>query len=230
LVVTGSEPVAERVEDEPCWDALAGLLDWSVGTVPAVLLSCLAAHAALTRFDGLARVRLAAKCTGLFPQEVAAGSPLGDGIPTSVPIPHSRWNAVDTAAVAAAGWEVVMEGEASGWTVASRRQDGTDLVLVQGHPEYGPTSLLREYHRDVRRYLLGEQDGLPCLPVGCVHPDDAADVEALQAALVAGDRDPALLESFPFDEAADRVSWPWRDAAVRLYRNWVRGARGERSD
>jgi homoserine O-succinyltransferase/O-acetyltransferase len=36
---------------------------------------------------------------------------------------------------------------------------------------------------------------------------------------VGGERDPALVAAFPFDEVGARAPWRWRGAAVRLYAN-----------
>src|SRR5262249_1686718 len=58
LVVTGSNPIESRIEDEPYWSDLHGLLKWGSENVPAMLLSCLSAHAALGVFDGVERTSL----------------------------------------------------------------------------------------------------------------------------------------------------------------------------
>jgi homoserine O-succinyltransferase/O-acetyltransferase len=50
LVVTGSNPIESRIEDEPYWSDLHGLLKWSSENVQAMVLSCLSAHAALGVF------------------------------------------------------------------------------------------------------------------------------------------------------------------------------------
>src|SRR5665213_725231 len=70
LIVTGSNPIEMRIEDELYWPDLAVLLSWARERVSSVLLSCLSAHAALAVFDGASRIRLAAKCTGVFSQNV----------------------------------------------------------------------------------------------------------------------------------------------------------------
>src|SRR5580693_3175346 len=46
MVVTGSNPIESRIEDEPYWSDLCGLLRWGSENVPAMVLSCLSAHAA----------------------------------------------------------------------------------------------------------------------------------------------------------------------------------------
>ena len=171
LIVTGSNPLAPRIEDEPYWEDLAALLSWGRGHVPSMLLSCLSAHAALAVFDGIERTTLDAKCTGVFPQQ-AHSHPLTAGLGPSIVLPHSRLNTVGLDEVRAAGYEVALESEAVGWSVDHQVAHGSEVVLVQGHPEYDPSSLLREYRRDARRYVRHERDDVPCLPLHCVAPDD----------------------------------------------------------
>jgi homoserine O-succinyltransferase len=223
LIVTGSNPLEPRIEDEPYWDELSGLLSWAAERVPSTLLSCLSAHAGLAVFDGIERTTLPAKLTGVFVQQADPGHPLASGLGPEVVLPHSRLNAVPTEAVLAAGYDVAVGSEAVGWSVITRSDGHSEVVLVQGHPEYDPSSLLREYHRDVRRYVLGERVDEPCLPVDCVAPADRSRLRSLHDRIVGGERDPALVESFPFDEIGDRADWRWRETAVRLYTNWMAG-------
>src|ERR1700760_2344843 len=94
LVVTGSNPIESRIEDEPYCSDLHGLLKWSSENVQAMVLSCLSAHAALAVFDGVERTTLPAKCTGVFAQDADRTHPLVTGLYGSVVLPHSRLNAV----------------------------------------------------------------------------------------------------------------------------------------
>jgi homoserine O-succinyltransferase/O-acetyltransferase len=222
LIVTGSNPLAAHIEDEPYWEDLAGLLSWGRGQVRSMLLSCLSAHAALAVFDGIERTTLDAKCTGVFPQQVRS-HPLAEGLGSAIVLPHSRLNTVAVDKVLAAGYQVALESEAVGWSVIARSTAGSEVVLVQGHPEYDPSSLLREYHRDARRYVLGERDDVPCLPLHCVAPGDWDQLRALHERIIGGERVPALVEAFPFDEVGARADWPWRDTATGLYANWMAG-------
>jgi homoserine O-succinyltransferase len=223
LVVTGSNPLEPRIEDEPYWADLVDLLSWGSEVVPAMLLSCLSAHAALTHFDGIERQRLTSKCTGVFLQLVDQAHPLAAGLEAEVCLPHSRTSTVPQAVLRRAGYHIAVQSEPVGWSVATRRVGESNLVLVQGHPEYDPSSLLREYHRDARRFVLGERDEAPCLPFHCVAPEDWEQLEGLHQAIIGGARDPALLESYPFDEVGARASWPWHATATRLYANWLAG-------
>ena len=102
-----------------------------------------------------------------------------------VPIPHSRVNDVPEAALIDAGYRIVVGTGSSGagWSVAARQQGDALFVLCQGHPEYGTLSLLREYRRDVRRYLFGRGAvPYPRLPEGYLGEDAVDDLDGLRAA------------------------------------------------
>ncbi|MEB4210065.1 homoserine O-acetyltransferase/O-succinyltransferase family protein [Mycobacterium sp. 94-17] len=219
LVVTGSNPVESRIEDEPYWSELCSLLRWGSETVPAMLLSCLAAHAALAVFDGLERITLPAKCAGVFAQQADPTHPLTAGLRGPAVLPHSRLNAVPVAEVTAAGYAVAWQSEEVGWSVATKTVCRSQVVLAQSHPEYDPSSLVREYHRDLRRYAGHERDELPCLPTDCVEGPDWEELRLLHKRVIGGERDPSLVAAFPFDEIGARAPWPWRDAALGLYAN-----------
>jgi homoserine O-succinyltransferase/O-acetyltransferase len=219
LVVTGANPIESRIEDEPYWSDLHGLLKWGSENVPAMLLSCLSAHAALAVFDGLERTTLPVKCTGVFAQEADPTHPLTAGLYGSVVLPHSRLNTVPVEAVAEAGYGVALQSDEVGWSVVTKTVGRSEVVLVQAHPEYDPSSLVREYARDVRRYADHERDELPCLPKDCVAGGDWDGLHRLHERVVAGERDADLVDAFPFDEVGDRAPWPWRGAALRLYTN-----------
>jgi homoserine O-succinyltransferase len=223
LIISGSNPVEMDVRDEPYWDEMVTLLTWASGNVPSVLASCLAAHAALLVFDGIERLRLPTKCTGVMAQRWEPGHPLTGGLPSDLVLPHSRWNTVPTEQLANAGYDVPVRSEDGDWSVATRVVDRCTLVLMQAHPEYGSTSLLREYHRDARRYAQGERDDIPVLPRNCVAPDDWALLVALHRRITSGERDPDLVASFPFDEVGARATMPWGSGATRLYANWLAG-------
>jgi homoserine O-succinyltransferase len=229
LIVTGSEPIEAAIEDEPYWADLVDLLEWGSEHTSSMLLSCLSAHAALTVFDGVARVQLSAKCTGVFEQQADDAHPLTAGLGSAVVLPHSRQNSVPIKEVCGAGYHVGMHSKAVGWSLVSKVVGRCNVVLVQGHPEYEPASLLGEYRRDVTRYVQRERDAMPCLPLHCAGGEDWERLLCLQQRLEDGERDPALFEAFPFVEAGERAPWPWRNVATRLYANWLAGV-DKRSD
>ena len=219
LVVTGANPIEPRVEDEPYWSELCDLLRWGSENVPAMVLSCLSAHAALRVFDGIERTTLPAKCTGVFAQQADLAHPLAAGFRSPVFLPHSRLNTVAVDAVMHAGYAVALQSREVGWSVATKAVGRSEVVLMQAHPEYDAPSLLREYVRDVRRYVSRERDELPCLPSDCVTGPAWDKLRLLHERVIGGERDPALVAAFPFDEIGARAPWPWRGAALRLFAN-----------
>jgi homoserine O-succinyltransferase len=134
-------------------------------------------------------------------------------------LPHSRLNAVPAETVADAGYAVAMHSEEVGWSVVTKAVGISQVVLFQAHPEYDPSSLVREYGRDVRRYAAREHDELPCLPRDCVTGPDWDWLRRLHERVVGGERDPALVSAVPFDEIGARAPWRWRGAALCMYAN-----------
>ncbi|MGO8872960.1 MAG: homoserine O-acetyltransferase/O-succinyltransferase family protein [Acidimicrobiales bacterium] len=222
LIVSGANPLERHIEDEPYWSELADLLRWASEHVGSMLASCLAAHATVAVFDGIPREQLTSKCTGVFTQEVDVAHALATGLPGSSVLPHSRRNDVSLAALEDAGYQVTFRSDEEAWSVATGVIGNSSVVLVQGHPEYAPSSLLREYQRDARRYVQHERDQVPCLPARCVGCGDVARLARLHEQVVER-RDPVDVETFPFDEVASRAPWPWRYTATGLYRNWMAG-------
>ncbi len=221
LIVTGSNPIEVNIDDEPYWSDLVEVISWARREVSSTLLSCLSAHAALTVFDGIERTRLSAKCTGVFSHHVNLRQALTNGLEAEILLPHSRWNSVPREALEDAGYDVMIHSEATGWTMASREEDGRRLVLLQGHPEYDPTSLLREYRRDAGRYVRRERDDTPILPFHCVSPEDWESLERIHREIVLGDRDANRFEEIRFNDLGASAPWPWRTLATRLFTNWV---------
>jgi homoserine O-succinyltransferase len=230
LIVTGTEPTQPQMRFEPFWPYLARLLEWAADHVRTTLLSCLASHASILLFDGIERVPLPIKCSGVFNGIVEDSSdPLATGLPEVVPVPHSRVNDVPESALIEAGYRIVVGSRSShpGWSVAAREQGDSLFVLCQGHPEYGTLSLLREYRRDVRRALFGRGAvPYPRLPEGYLAREAVEILTDFAARAQRPWADPReLWASFPYDEIAGTVENTWAAASATLYDNWVRLAR-----
>ncbi|HET9059714.1 MAG TPA: homoserine O-succinyltransferase, partial [Acidimicrobiales bacterium] len=150
--------------------------------------------------------------------------PLTEGV-SELSIPHSRFNEVPEADVVAAGYQVLVRGEGCGWTVAAARRGQCQIMLFQGHPEYGRLTLLREYRRDVRRYLLGTQGSYPNIPPGYL--DHAAQdmLTAFRRKVTDGEFSTTTMSRFPYELVARGVMADWCSPARRLMSNWVRQVR-----
>lgn len=236
LIVTGTEPTQPDMRREPHWPHLARLLEWAAASVPTTLLSCLAAHAALLLFDGIERVPRLFKCSGVF--DGAVSEPLDRlavGLPQVVSFPHSRVNEVPESCLIDAGYRVIIGSEPSGagWTVAARELGQSLFVLCQGHPEYDALSLLREYRRDVRRWLFGcdAKGGIgsnrvmatyPRVPDGYLGPRAVQQLHEFERRATTRDTDPSVLwASFPYHEVAATVKRTWAASAASIYANWL---------
>lgn len=232
LIVTGTEPKQAEMRHEAYWPHLARLLEWAAEFVPTVLLSCLSSHASILLFDGIERRRRQLKCSGVFPGQIMdPADPLAMGLPQHLMVPHSRLNEVPQSALVDAGYRIVVGDAGSGvdWSVAARQRGGSHFVLCQGHPEYDTLSLLREYRRDVRRYLLSKYVygyDYPHLPDGYLSPAAARRLEDFAALATANRHDPRHLWSvFPYRQVADTVQNTWLQGSMTLYANWLSLAR-----
>ena len=163
LIVTGAEPTCEDLTGEPHWAELTALHDWAIDAGVPLVLSCLAAHAAVLHADGIERRRLPDKCFGVFEVDVVGKDPLLRGLPSRWMVPHSRWNGLCEGALRQAGYSVLTRSAEIGVDLFVRRERALNVYL-QGHPEYGPTTLLIDYRRDVRRAAL-TQTRAPLWPV-----------------------------------------------------------------
>jgi homoserine O-succinyltransferase len=134
-------------------------------------------------------------------------------------MPHSRWNELSVAALRAAGY-TLLSWSADAGADAFVRQDRSLMLFFQGHPEYEDTTLLKEYRRDVGRFLNAQQPHYPTLPVGYLSAAATALLDEFRQRALAA-RDPKLLESFPFAQVAADLQSPWRPAAAAIYRNWL---------
>jgi homoserine O-succinyltransferase len=216
LIVTGAEPRAPDLREEPYWDELAALLDWSRARVTSTLLSCLAAHAAVLRADGIARRRLPAKCSGIFAADVVTAHELTEGFRPGRLTPHSRLNGLDEAELAAKGYLTLTRSGLAG--VDMFVKEGASLqVFLQGHPEYDADTLAKEYRRDALRFLRGERPEAPPLPHHYFPETLAARLREFVARASPGE-DPAAL--YP-REALAITAAPWRASSALLFRNWL---------
>jgi homoserine O-succinyltransferase/O-acetyltransferase len=219
LIVTGLEPKAARLADEPYWARLIELLAWAQAETVSSIWSCLAAHAAVQHLNGIMRRRLEQKRFGVFEHSVLAGHPLLEGIAAPLCIPHSRWNELPPAELTAAGYTLLSWSPETG-ADAFVRQTRSLLLFFQGHPEYEPTTLLKEYRRDVGRFVRGQQPHYPTMPRGYFSPATTARLTAFEQRARA-ERSEEVLASFPQLDGDACMGDRWGAAAVQIYRNWL---------
>ena len=221
LIVTGANVTGPRLEDEAFWEPLQQVMTWAFDNVTSVLCSCLATHALLQGFHGVRRRPLLAKRWGVFPHRATRPDhPLLRGTNTRFDVPQSRWNAISSQQMREAGLHVLIESVDGDFHLGTSA-DGFRIVYLQGHPEYDTVSLLKEYKRDVQRYLTGELDAAPPLPQHYLTPTGArlvADhLETALAARALGELPPA----FPEDVVAMDLDNTWTDTGKAIFNNWL---------
>jgi homoserine O-succinyltransferase len=218
LIVTGTEPKQSNLRAEPYWSALAGLFDWIAQDGPSTIFSCLAAHAAVLHFDGIARQRLPHKRFGLFDHRVTGRHALIANMPSTARIAHSRWNEVSRDALVSRGYEILTESPEAGIDLFVKQAHNA-LLFFQGHPEYDPGTLFREYRRDVQRYLAGQQSTYPSLPENYFSKAET-DLLFQFSARAVDERSESLMQEFPLATCNARWNEQPSPAAI-LYRAWL---------
>jgi homoserine O-succinyltransferase len=219
LIVSGTEPRAAALVDEPYWRTLTKLVDWAEQNTISTLWSCLAAHAAVYHLSGIDREKYPKKLSGVFDCARASEHPILANTPQRWCIPHSRSNDVPEKALAAAGYEILSRSPAAGADMFMKQGESLFLFL-QGHPEYDQGSLLREYQRDVARFLRGERDAYPQMPRDYFNAEAAATLAAFRGRALE-QRNIELLKDFPSVDVEGKTARAWRRPAVRIYTNWL---------
>jgi homoserine O-succinyltransferase len=219
LIVTGTEPRAPNLRDEPFWAGLAEVLDWAEENTISTILSCLAAHAAVLHIDGIGRAALDDKRFGVFEQTKVSEHPMLEGAPSRLRFPHSRWNEIKEDALISRGYTILTKSAEAGVDTFAKQRKSL-FIFFQGHPEYEGRTLLGEYRRDIGRFLRGERATYPNMPQGCFNEETVAAFIAFQQEAIS-DRREERLASFPTVLATRILKNTWQSAARRIYRNWL---------
>jgi homoserine O-succinyltransferase len=219
LIVTGTQPRARDLADEPYWASLAKLVDWAEENTKATLWSCLAAHAAVLHLDGIERQPYPDKLSGVYICATSAQHPFAAGFPSRWHVPHSRYNGLPEDALRASGYRLLSRSNRVGADLFIKQRKSL-FVFFQGHPEYDAGALLREYRADIVKFLGGERATYPGMPHNYFDRTMRAALAAFRERAEAA-RSPDLLASLPIGGAVDHRAQPWRRPAVRVYRNWL---------
>lgn len=217
LVVTGAEPRAPVLSDEPYWSTMTKIVDWAEGHTTSTVWSCLAAHAAVLHQDGIKRRRFRQKLSGVFECEKAAEHEFVSGNPPPWCMPHSRYHDLPETELVANGYCVVSRSPEAGADMFVKQRKSLSIYF-QGHPEYDAGALFREYRRDIRAFIARETDFYPDMPRGYFDDQTAADFDAFRTRAIR-DRSTHVVLNFP--EAETKLAHDWHRPAVLMYANWL---------
>ena len=223
LIITGANISNPDFTQEPFWGPLSEVVEWAHEQVTTTLFACLAAHATMLMKYGVHRRRLPDKAWGVFPHRVVdRRHPLVRNINTRFDVPHSRWNEITREQLDDAGLVTLVESaEVGPHLVVS--PDGFRQVFFQGHPEYDIDSLLKEYKREVLRYLHGERADYPPL-VQHYFPEAAQTLLYEYKNHVFQQQDHGRQpDGSDFPEAAvlRLLDNTWADTAKAIFNNWL---------
>jgi len=220
IIVTGTEPRHPDLRQEPYWSALANVFDWAERHTLSTVLSCLAAHAGVLHSDGIPRHRLSDKQFGVFDAARVCEHELTRNLAPVVRFPHSRWNGVEENSLTSCGYTVLTKSAQAGVDVFVKQKRKSLFVHFQGHPEYGAQTLMKEYRRDIRRFLRNERETYPSMPQ-TYFDTTAESVLTDFRDVVLADRREVMMEGFPEGVLVGSVQKTWHSSALGIYRNWL---------
>jgi homoserine O-succinyltransferase len=221
LIITGTNIINPALDQEAFWSPLIEVVRWAEQNVASILCSCLATHGLLHHFHDIRRQHLPRKQWGVFSHRISEPDhPLIRDINTRFDAPHSRFNDISKEQMQEAGLTVLVESAEVGVHMAVS-PDGFRMVYFQGHPEYDAISLLKEFKREVFRYLADELDEPPHFPQHYFSAQGEMVANRLLTACaqskVAGSRQP----DFPEQELMQYIDNTWGDTGKAIVNNWL---------
>jgi homoserine O-succinyltransferase len=217
LIVTGAEPIAATLAEEPYWRELTDIIDWAEANTRSTIWSCLAAHAAVLHLDGIERQRLTAKCSGIYDCARTTDHWLTKDVPSPLKVAHSRLNELRESDLVARGYRVLTASPQAGVDIFARELR-SQFIFFQGHPEYEALSLQREYLRDITRYLAGERDNYPAFPAGYFDIETEIKLAGFERRARAERKLPLSVE---LPALTLRPGFATESAATAIFANWL---------
>jgi homoserine O-succinyltransferase/O-acetyltransferase len=141
------------------------------------------------------------------------------GLSPHLHMPHSRWNSVAEEELTASGYSVLTRTADAGVDTFVKEENSL-FVFFQGHPEYESDTLLREYRRDVGRYLRCEVNTYPLIPRGYFDLSTERSLTALREKAMSC-RNEESLASVTATLEEKKIENTWHSTATRIYRNWL---------
>jgi homoserine O-succinyltransferase len=221
LIITGANVEQTDLTLEAFWQPLKEVVDWAFENVTSTLCSCLTTHAVLESHYGKKRYPLGYKQWGVFSHRVVDRThPLTNDVNTRFDVPHSRYNQIDREQFQSAGLHILVESEEANVHLAVS-PDGFRQVFFQGHPEYDNISLLKEYKREVMRFVDGHRKDYPVFPDNYFDLTSQAILNEYRLRVEHSMADDKPLPNFPEKYLLPLIDNTWRDTARTVVENWV---------
>lgn len=221
LIITGANVIGFELAEQAFWEPLNEIVDWAYDNVTSTLCSCLATHAVLQFRYGQKRSPLPEKKWGVYPHRVTDQKhPLVAGVNTRFDIPHSRFNAIYRDQFTAVNMKILVETKNSDVHLAVS-EDGFRLVFFQGHPEYDAISLMKEYKREIGRYIQAETDTYPQKPENYFSLQSCAILNEFSERVILARARNEQAPAFPETLITPWIDNTWHDSAEAVINNWI---------
>ena len=160
LIISGANVQQPQLTDEPFWKPLTKVMEWSLENVASTLCSCLATHAIVKQLYDIDRAPLENKKWGVYShQTIEKNHPLMRNINTRFDAPHSRYNEISSQQFLKAGLSVLVEVSMleEAMSIGLKKLSFSSAVC----PSRNINSLLKEYKREITRYMENDINELP---------------------------------------------------------------------
>lgn len=219
VIITGANITQPDISQEPFAQELLAVIDDIQARTLACLFSCLAAHLLLHAHHNQPRTPLAQKHWGLFMHKPVGMHFLTQGINSQLTVPHSRFNDVSAEQFLKAGFTPLIVSKEVGVHLAV--SEDSRFLCMQGHPEYDAVSLIKEYKREIKRYVAGMRPDYPTTPKHYFSLQLQAICDEYQDALKQAKANANPLPEFPEDMMLQSVVCDWRDTACMIMGRWL---------
>lgn len=221
LIITGANVTEADITNEEFFEPMTAVMDWATNNVCSTFCSCLSSHGAFKHFHDIDRTHLTQKRWGVYSHRVApTAHPLFAGTNTRFDVPHSRFNDVPQSTMEDAGLRVLAASDEAG-VLAAASPDGWRYIYFQGHPEYDTTSLLKEYKREVYRFLNAEREDYPPFPEHYFPSEAKSTFNSFRDEVSISRKRSAPPSEFPEDHVTPLVDNTWADTAKAIFNNWL---------
>jgi len=207
LIISGANVTHAHLQDEDFWLPLTEVFDWAKQNVTSILCSCLATHALIQFCYGIERTRLPDKRWGVYAN-------------TRFDVPHSRFNEVFQEDLERQGVKILVASPEAGVHLAVSA-DGFRIVFFQGHPEYDAISLMKEYKREVMRFINREIEQYPPFPEHYFNTEVQVICHYFAEHVKHALQENLTVQPFPEHEIEAFLDNTWRDTAKAVFNNWL---------
>ena len=221
LIISGANPAKPDITEEPFWEPLEKVVHWASENVCSVMCSCLATHAIVQLKWNFERYPLPQKRWGVYSNRITSvNHPLIENINTRFDAPHSHVYEVNAEQFKKAGLPVLAYSEQSDLHLGVS-PDGFRFVFFQGHPEYDAISLLKEYRREVSRFIDGIHSDYPPFPENYFREQALDLLNEYKQRVTAAGGDHGTLPEFPEADVLKWIDNTWTDTGKAITNNWL---------